>query len=51
MKRLRTAILKIKSQIRSKYLLARKFFLKDEKLGLYHGDDKIFKENIINASV
>ena len=51
MKRLRNSILKIKSKIRSIYILARKAFLKDEKLGLYHGDDRIFKENIINASV
>ena len=51
MKRLRNSILKIKSKIRSIYILARKAFLKDEKLGLYHGDDTIFKENIINASV
>ena len=51
MKRLRNLILKIKSKIRSLYLFARKVFLKDEKLGLYHGDDTIFKENIINASV
>ena len=51
MKRLINSILKIKSKMRSKYILAKKVFLKDEKLGLYHGDDTIFKENIINASV
>ena len=51
MKRLRNLIQKIKSKLISKYILARKAFLKDKKLGLYHGDDMIFKDNIVNSLV